>query len=240
MLRLVLSVILHFPYCIAFYFRMRKGIKKKTDVQERYDIARKIVLTINKKSRVRTHVYGQENIPEENGYVFYPSHQGKYDGLAMVTASEKQFRFVIDDKRSHISIEGTFMDLTNAKRIDKANLKKTLKDFHEVCEEVKSGINYCIFPEGGHCGNKNNLQEFFTGCFRFLKDAKCPIIPVCLYDTYKVYNVNSFKKVDCEVHILKPIYYEEYKELNVKEIAQLIKSRISEKLEEIKEKKSEN
>lgn len=240
MLRLVLAVILYFPYCVSFYFRMRKGIKKKTDPQERYDIARGVVLTINKKSKIKTHVFGIKNIPEENGYVFYPNHQGKYDGLAMVTASEKQFRFVIDDKRSHISIEGTFMDLTNAKRIDKTNLKKTLMDFKEVCEEVKSGINYCIFPEGGHCGNKNNLQEFYTGCFRFLKEVKCPIIPVCLYDTYKVYNVNSFRKVNCEVHILKPISYEEYKELNVKEIAALIKSRIAEKLDELKEKKSEN
>lgn len=239
MFRLVFAVIIYFPYCVSFYFRMRKGIKKVSDVQARYDIGRKIILTINKKCRVKTHVYGRENIPEENGFVFYPSHQGKYDGPAMVTASEKQFRFVIDDKRSHISIEGTFMDLNNAKRINKTNLKQTLKDFHEVCEEVKSGINYCIFPEGGHCGNKNNLQEFYTGCFRFLKDAKCPIVPVCLYDTYKVFNVNSFKKVTCEVHILKPISYEEYKDLSPKEIAAIVKDRIQEKLDEIKKEKSE-
>lgn len=239
MLRLVLSVILHFPYCIAFYFRMRKGIKKKTDFQERYDIGRSVILTINKKSKITTITYGKENIPEENGYIFYPSHQGKYDGLAMVTSSEKQFRFVIDDKRSHISIEGTFMDLINAKRIDKTNPKKTLIQFREVADEVSSGINYCIFPEGGHNNNKNNLQEFYTGCFRFLHKIKCPIIPVCLYDTYKVYNVNSYRKVTCEVHILKPISYEEYKDLDTKEIAVLVKTKIQEKLDEIKESKGE-
>ena len=52
MLRLVLAVILYFPYCVSFYFRMRKGIKKKTDPQERYDIARGVVLTINRKSKI--------------------------------------------------------------------------------------------------------------------------------------------------------------------------------------------
>ena len=239
MLRLVLSVIFHFPTCISFYFRMRKGIKTKTNFQDRYDIARGVVLTINRKSKIKTLVFGQENIPEENGYIFYPSHQGKYDGVAMVTSSEKQFRFVIDDKRSHISIEGTFMDLINAKRIDKTNPKKTLIQFKEVAEEVKSGINYCIFPEGGHCNNKNNLQEFYTGCFRFLHEIKCPIIPVCLYDTYKVYGINSYRKVTCEVHILKPISYEEYKDLNTKEIAALVKAKIQEKLDELKEAKGE-
>ena len=100
---------------------------------------------------------------KENGYVLYPNHQGKYDGLAIVTASKKQITFVIDDKRSHISIEGTFMDLVEAKRIDKTKPKTTLRQMNEVGEEVKSGVNYCIFPEGGHNNNKNNLQEFYKG-----------------------------------------------------------------------------
>ena len=239
MFRLVVSVLLHLPTPIIFYFKMRKGIKKVKDRQEKYDIARKVVLTVNKKSRIITSVYGEENLPEKNGYILYPNHQGKYDGLAIVTSTKRQITFVIDDKRSHISIEGTFMDLIEAKRIDKTKPKTTLRQMNEVCEEVKNGINYCIFPEGGHNNNKNNLQEFYTGCFRFLHDAKCPIIPVCLYDTYKVYGIRSFKKVYCEVHILKPICYEEYKDLNVKEIAELIKNKIQNKIDELNEEKSE-
>ncbi len=239
MFRLVVSVLLHLPTPIIFYFKMRKGIKKKKSRDERYEIARKVVLSVNKKSRIKPSVYGEENLPDENGYVLYPNHQGKYDGLAIVTASKKQITFVIDDKRSHISIEGTFMDLVEAKRIDKTKPKTTLRQINEVGEEVKSGVNYCIFPEGGHNNNKNNLQEFYTGCFRFLHSVKCPIIPVCLYDTYKVYGIRSFKKVYCEIHILEPIKYEEYKDLNVKEIAALVKNRIQNKLDQLKEEKSE-
>ena len=67
---------------------------------------------------------------------------------------------------------------------------------------------------------------------RFLKDVKCPIVPIAIYDTYKVFNVNSLKKVTCEVHYLDPIYYDEYKELSKPEIAALIKSKIQAKLEE--------
>ena len=239
MFRFIFTIILWFPYNIYFYFKMRKGIKKKKDLQERYDIARKIVLTIIKKSRAKVYTYGKENLPENNGYILYPNHQGRFDGLAVISSTERQITFVIDDKRSHISIEGTFMDLIKAKRIDKKNPKKTLVSINEVGEEVKSGVNYCIFPEGGHNNNKNNIQEFYTGCFRFLHEVKCPIIPTCLYDTYKVYNVNSYRKVSCEVHILKPIEYEEYKDLNVKEIASLVKKRIQEKIDELNEKKPE-
>ena len=239
MFRLVVAVLLHLPSPIKYNIKMKKAIKKNKSRDEKYEVARNIVLSINKKSRIKPTVYGEENLPEKKGYVLYPNHQGKYDGPAMITASKKQLTFVIDDKRSHISIEGTFMDLIEAKRIDKTKIKTTLKQMNEVGEEVKNGINYCIFPEGGHNNNKNNMQEFYTGCFRFLKDVKCPIVPVCLYDTYKVYGIRSFKKVYPEIHILKPISYEEYKDLNVKEIADLVKKKIQEKLDEIKERKSE-
>ena len=67
----------------------------------------------------------------------------------------------------------------------------------------------------------------------FLHKVKCPVVPVCLYDTYKVYNVNSLKKVKCSVHYLDPIYYDEYKELGLKQISELVKERIRIKIEEL-------
>ena len=133
-------------------------------------------------------------------------------------------------------MEGTYLDLIKAKRLDKTNPHSMLKSINEVAEEVKNGFNFCIFPEGQYSDNKNNLQEFFTGGFRFLKNTKNPIIPICLYDTYKVYNINSYKKVKCEVHILKPITYEEYKDMHNKDIAELVKMKIQEKLNEINKK----
>lgn len=239
MFRLVMAVLLHLPSPIIYNHKMKKGIKQNKSRDERYEIARNVVLSINKKSRIKPIVFGEENLPKDNGYVLYPNHQGKYDGLAVVSASKRQITFAVEDKRSHISIEGTFLDLIEAKRIDKTKLKETYNKINEIGEEVKNGVNYCIFPEGGHNNNKNNLQYFYTGCFRFLSDVKCPIVPVCLYDTYKVYGIRSFRKVYPEIHILKPIPYEEYKDLDIKQIADLIKNRIQEKLDELKEKKSE-
>ena len=47
-------------------------------------------------------------------------------------------------------------------------------------------------------------------------------------------NSNTFEKVDTQVHFLKPILYSEYGNLKKKEIAELVKSRIDERLKEIK------
>ena len=38
--------------------------------------------------------HGLENIPEENGFMFFPNHQGLYDVLALVDVCPKPFSVV--------------------------------------------------------------------------------------------------------------------------------------------------
>ena len=57
---------------------------------------------------------------------------------------------------------------------------------------------------------------------------------VVVYDSYKSMNSNTFEKVTTQVHYLRPIYYNEYQGMKKPEICELVKSRISTKLEEIK------
>ena len=52
--------------------------------QKRYDMLRFIVKRANKGGNVLIDVHGQDNIPKENGFMFYTNHQGMYDVLAIV------------------------------------------------------------------------------------------------------------------------------------------------------------
>lgn len=98
----------------------------------------------------------------------------------------------------------------------------------------QAGRNFLIFPEGGYTDNKNELQEFQAGCFSCSLQSKTPIVPVALFDSYKSMNSNTFERVDTQVHFLKPILYSEYGELKKKEVAELVKSRIAERMAQIK------
>ncbi len=62
--------------------------------------------------------------------------------------------------------------------------------------------------------------------------AKAPIVPVALIDSYKVFDGIHMKPVTVQVHFLKPILYEEYKDLKTLEIARLVKRRIEEEIAE--------
>lgn len=234
MIRFVLVIMLNLHLSISYLCKLKKMIKHldNYDDEFRYNYCRSIIQKINKKARITVNSFGAENIPQENGYVMYSNHQGKYDALAILTAHEKPCRVVIKKNRGKAILMRQFLEVLGAKKISMDNLKDTVKKFNEVEQELMEKKNYLIFPEGIFYDNKNSLLEFHTGCMRFLKNVKCPIVPVTIYDTYKVFNVNSVKKVSCEVHFLTPIYYEEYKDLSKQEIAELIKSRIQAKLDE--------
>lgn len=239
MLRLVLVNIMFSYVSIHYICKMiRLSKNKKHSFEYKYNYVRQCVLNVTRKSRVTVEVSGLENLPEKNGYMLYANHQGKFDGLAIIGTHKKPFSLVIKKERSHFLLVKQMVDLLEAKVLDIHDLRGTVKLFNEIKDEVQDGKNYLVFPEGIYGDNKNNLQTFNTGCFNFVYKAKCPLVPVMLYDTYKVFNVNSFKKVTCKVKYLKPIEYEDYKDLNKREIAELVKSRIQREIDLIEESKN--
>ena len=62
--------------------------------------------------------------------------------------------------------------------------------------------------------------------------AKVPIVPVALVDSYKVFQGFSLRKVTTQVHFLKPLYYDDYKEMSTKEIAAEVRLQIEKKIAE--------
>ena len=51
-------------------------------------------------------------------------------------------------------------------------------------------------------------------------------MPVAIIDSYKVFNVNSLRKVTTQVHFLPAIPYEEYVGMTTAEIAGIVRERI--------------
>ena len=64
--------------------------------------------------------------------------------------------------------------------------------------------------------------------------SKAPIVPVVLIDSYKPYNSWDIGEIRTYVYYLKPILFDEYKDMNTQQIAELVKGRISNKIKEVK------
>lgn len=240
MLRFITVIVLNLFLVIYYVIKMSVYEKSnKVDDAFRYQYARKVLKLVVKKSRVTVNVTGIEKLNQvKDGYILYSNHQGKFDALAIYEVHDRQLSVVIDEKRSHGILVTQFLRLVKAKRLEKDNFRQGINLFKEIGNEVQEGKNFLIFPEGEWHDNQNNLQEFHTGCVKFLLNAKCPIIPVCLYDTYKVFGKNSLKKIACSVHFLDPIFYEEYQNLDKIQIKDLIKERIQAKIDQIQAEKA--
>ena len=92
--------------------------------------------------------------------------------------------------------------------------------------DVKAGKNFLIFPEGTRSKKGNQVQEFKGGSFKAATRAKCPIVPVALVNCFVPFDSKTTEQVDVQVHFLKPLLYDEYKDMKTTEIAAIVKERI--------------
>ena len=198
----------------------------------RYDVARRCVRICMRVGRIKTLCYGQENLPEDGGYVMFPNHQGKFDLLGIIASHNSPCTMVMDYEKSKLPIVNPFVELIKGQRLDKSDMKKQVRTILNIIQEVKQGRRYIIFPEGGYENNGNELQKFLPGAFQCATKSKAPIVPVAIIDSYKVFSINSLRKITTQVHFLPPILYEEYAGMSTAEIAELVKCRIQQTIQE--------
>ena len=197
---------------------------------------KKIVKSANKGGNVEIISSGAENIPEENGFIFYPNHQGMYDMLAIIDACDKPVSAVAKIEVSKVQGLKQVMACLKGHYMDRDDVRQSMKVIMDVTIEVKEGRNYIIFAEGTRSKKGNQLLDFKGGSFKAATKAKCPIIPVAMLDSFKPFDTGTIDPVKVQVHFLEPLLYEEYKDMNTNEIAKEVKSRIEEAIKKYEEK----
>ena len=238
MKRIMLMVaynILLVPYMWFKLCYYASHVDKYTE-EERYKVLRFIDSRAIKGGRVTIDVHGQENIPEENGFMFFPNHQGLFDVLSIMAACPRPFSVVMKKEIQNIPLLKQVFACMKAYAIDRDDVKQAMKVIIQVTKEVKEGRNYLIFAEGTRTKDPNHVHEFKGGSFKSAMKAKCPVVPVALIDAYKPFDVNSIEKVTVQVHFLEPISYEEYKNMKSVELAAEVKRRIEKVIEKNEEK----
>ncbi len=186
------------------------SISSKVSYEESFAIIKKVTQKANRAGRVTIEAYGLENIPEEDGFIFFPNHQGLFDVLVFLDSCPRPFSFVAKKEASNIILLKQIIRALGAYAMDREDLKQSMKVICAVTEEVKKGKNFLIFPEGTRSRTDNQLIEFKGGSFKSATKAKCPIVPCALIDSYKPFDENSIRPVSVKLFYMPPIYYEEY------------------------------
>lgn len=230
---IVVRVILILPYWWGYKVNKYKHIENYP-LQERYGFIHRVVAIISKKGRVKLECYGLENLPAQSGYLLAPNHQGLFDPLAIFQTHEKPIRAIVKKELASTILVKDIIKMLEYVPMDRSNIRDSAKVIKYVANEVADGYNFFVFPEGTRSKDGNNILEFKGGTFKIALKAKAPIVPVAMIDCYKVFDNNTIKKTTAQIHYLKPLYYEEYKDMHTNDIAKVVHDRIETCIKETK------
>lgn len=230
-LRMVLKNIFFVPGAWVKLCRYAKHPEKYEEAQM-YGHIRTIMQRAVISGNIDLQVYGAENILEENGFLLCGNHQGLFDIVALVSDYKGPLAAVFKKELANVPFIKQLIACSNSFSMDREDVRQSLTVIQAVTAELKKGRSYLIFPEGTRSKNGNVMGQFHGGSFRCAVKAKAPIVPFAFIDSFKVLDQKGSKKVRVQLHYLPVIPYEEYKEMNTVQIAELVKSRIQAVLDE--------
>lgn len=227
---MVIRSIFQLPYWLYKIFSYSNI--DKYDEATGYAMLHRLTFLANRRGRVKIKCYGLENLPKDNGYVMYSNHQGMFDALILLETHERPFATVSKKEVENIFFLKQVFGILRSKFIDREDVRQSMKVMIEVTKEVKEGRNYLIFPEGTRSKNHNQIQEFKGGSFKCAMNARCPIVPVAIIDSYKAFDAHSIARLTVQIHYLKPLYYENYQGMKSGEIAEHVANQIKNVIDE--------
>lgn len=227
---MVLGNILFVPYWLFQLLMYARKNDKHTE-EERYALLKKIVIHANKAGRVKIEYTGTENLPEKDGFILFPNHQGMFDVLAFIESCDRPFSVVMKKEVKDIPFLKQVFAIMRAKALDREDIRQGMKVIAAVTKEVLEGRNYIIFAEGTRSKQGNNTLEFKGGSFKAAMKAKCPIVPAAVMDSFKPFDSHSIEKVTVQIHYLQPLYYEQYKDMKSTEIASYVRNEIQKEID---------
>ncbi|MBR6478792.1 MAG: 1-acyl-sn-glycerol-3-phosphate acyltransferase [Lachnospiraceae bacterium] len=202
------------------------------DYNPGFQMSKKIAKHAIWGGNVKLEVHGIENVPKEDGFMFYPNHQGLFDSLTFFASSPRPFAAVIKKEARNVILLKQVIESTGTLAMDREDVRQSMQVINQIAEEVKGGRNYLIFPEGHRSREGNKVQEFKPGSFKAAQKAKCPIVPCALINCFIPFDVQSIRRVTVKLIYLKPMNYEEYKDMKTVEIAAEVRRRIVEAIAE--------
>ena len=126
-------ILVPFMWCKLCYHAHH--VDKYTE-EEHYKMLKFIVRRANKGGNVTIAAEGLDNIPKENGFMFFPNHQGMYDVLAIMDVCPVPISVVAKKEVANIQFLKQVFACTKAYMIDREDVRQAMQVIMNVAKEV--------------------------------------------------------------------------------------------------------
>ncbi|MGF1763961.1 1-acylglycerol-3-phosphate O-acyltransferase [Aliivibrio kagoshimensis] len=174
-----------------------------------------------------------EGAKEQGPSVYVANHQNNWDlftisGVVMprtVTVGKKSLVW--------IPLFGQLYWITGNILIDRANKSKAAGTIAQVANKIKErSVSVWMFPEGTRSRGRG-LLPFKTGAFHAAIAAQVPVIPMVCSTTHNKVKLNRWNNGHVIVEILPPVSTTGFSKESVRELSNLCRDKMNQKLEEL-------
>lgn len=165
-------------------------------------------------------VEGMENIPNDTAVLFVSNHQGNFDIPILLGFIDKPKGFIAKMELEKLPVISIWMNYMKCVFMDRDDVRQSLRAINKGAEYLKEGYSLVVFPEGTR--SKGPVPgEFKAGSFKLAVKAGVPIVPVTINGSYKIMEQQGIwiRPAVVEVKIAPPIYAEDYRGKDIKEVA---------------------
>ena len=134
----------------------------------------------------------EEKLDPKRRYIFCPNHTSTLDIPLVTAAIPLPLLFMGKKELVSIPLFGYFYR-KNSIIVDRSKIRDSYAAFIKAGEKLDSGLNVCIFPEGGIPPAKIFLKKFKNGPFKLAVEKDIYIVPVTIADNKKNFPQEYYK-----------------------------------------------
>ena len=146
--------------------------------------------------------------------------------------------FVAKEEALKLPFAGRYIRALEAIPLDRKNVMNQLDSIREIVSDIRDPNKgeVVIYPEGTRSRDeKARTIEFKGGSFKLGYMAGNPIIPISIFGSFRVLSIHSYlKRYPVFIKFDKPIYKDEYKQIQSVDMADKIRANIDKDVIEFK------
>lgn len=155
-------------------------------------------------------VIGVERIPKNEPVLFVSNHRSYFDVMLAYSSLPHLTGFIAKIEIAKIPILKQWMLNLKCLFLDRENAREGLKTILEGIEQIKEGTSMFIAPEGTRNQNAEML-EFKPGSLKMAEKTGCPIVPVAISHSDRIYELHApwIRSAHVTIEYGEPIYLSE-------------------------------
>ena len=189
---------------------------------------------------VKTIMKNNEKLYRDGPVILVSNHQSVFDIPVLYRFVDIQFRWIAKAPLFRVPIIGFVMKKAGYISVDRDDKRKSMQTMFAAAEQIRGGKSVVLFPEGTVSRPDGTMIPFKKGAFLLAKKSGVVIQPVTMWGVNRIapddrkHTIQRQHSGTVYTEVLDPIMPEEYENLDLQQLSDLVRGKMEVSLEGLK------